>query len=64
MYGNGLEYIALLRLNTDIEFGIRNGMKTLLVLTGICHREDVETKNGTEPDYFCESVADLLPHQE
>lgn len=50
------------RLNTDIEFGIKHGMKTLLVLTGVCKKGDLEKQgaSGTRPDFFTDSVAGLL----
>ncbi|XP_064398613.1 glycerol-3-phosphate phosphatase-like [Halichondria panicea] len=52
------------RLNTDMELGIRNGMKTLLVFSGISQRKDLEDQSETKPDFFSESVAGLLACKE
>ncbi len=60
MYTLAIHGISFHRLSTDIEFGIRNGMKTLLVLTGLCQRNNLEDQNGTKPQFFCESVAGFL----
>ena len=50
------------RLNTDIEFGLRHGMKTLLVLTGCAKRGDVDGSSNpeTKPNFFTESIAGML----
>lgn len=49
------------RLNTDIEFGKRGGLATLLVLTGITHESEVvgPEASSTVPDYFTNSIGDL-----
>ncbi|EPS96373.1 hypothetical protein FOMPIDRAFT_1038163 [Fomitopsis schrenkii] len=49
------------RLNTDIEFGNRGGLATLLVLTGITHESEVVGPNAstTIPTYFTNSIGDL-----
>ncbi|PCH37456.1 p-nitrophenyl phosphatase [Wolfiporia cocos MD-104 SS10] len=49
------------RLNTDIEFGKRGSLATLLVLTGITHESEVVGPNAsaTVPDYFTDSLGDL-----
>ncbi len=48
------------RLNTDIEFGKAGGVSTLLVLTGISKREEIEGPNAkTVPDYLIDSLGDL-----
>ncbi|XP_029046011.1 glycerol-3-phosphate phosphatase-like [Osmia bicornis bicornis] len=60
------------RHNTDILLGRRCGFKTLLVLTGITSLEDVNRWKQSEcseekdfiPDYYIESIGDLLPHLE
>lgn len=49
------------RLNTDIEFGKRGGLATLLVLTGITQESEVvgPEASSTVPDYFTNSIGDL-----
>ncbi|XP_054710774.1 glycerol-3-phosphate phosphatase-like [Uloborus diversus] len=55
------------RLNTDIMFGTKHGIKTLLVLTGINSLEDVhEYEKGSQetdqlliPDYYLTCLGDL-----
>ncbi|WP_136715129.1 HAD-IIA family hydrolase [Halorientalis salina] len=46
------------RLDTDIALGERAGMTTVLVLTGITDRSDVEESEFT-PDHVMESLADV-----
>lgn len=46
------------RLDTDIAMGERAGMTTVLVLTGVTTRDDVEAAD-VSPDYVCESLADV-----
>jgi len=49
------------RLDTDIEFGVRAGMDTLLVETGISKRADVmSADNRTYPTYIVSDVNQLL----
>lgn len=53
--------LTLYRLNTDALFGKTNGMKTLVVLTGICTEEEVlKAPADRKPDYYTASVAELL----
>ncbi|XP_061765033.1 glycerol-3-phosphate phosphatase [Nerophis ophidion] len=57
------------RLDTDIMLGSNCGLKTLLTLTGVSTVAEVEAiqksgcaeKQGMVPDYYVESIADLLP---
>ncbi|KPP72278.1 hypothetical protein Z043_108726 [Scleropages formosus] len=57
------------RLDTDILLGSNCGLKTLLTLTGVSTVADAEAHQrsgcdvrlGMVPDYFVESVAELLP---
>lgn len=52
------------RLATDILFGKRGGVSTLLVLTGSTKLEDLESLPvGEEPDYVTGSVGDILSCQ-
>lgn len=46
------------RLDTDVALGERAGMTTVLVLTGITERADVEESDFT-PDYVVDSLADV-----
>jgi len=47
------------RLDTDILAGIRCGMRTVLVLTGVETRESLE-RSGIEPDCVVGSITELL----
>lgn len=57
------------RLDTDILLGSNCGLKTLLTLTGVsslseaqAHRDSGSVeRQGMVPDYYVESIADLLP---
>lgn len=57
------------RLDTDIKLGSNCGLKTLLTLTGVSTVADAEAhqrsgcveRQGMVPDYYVESIADLLP---
>ncbi|CAI5659415.1 glycerol-3-phosphate phosphatase [Oreochromis niloticus] len=57
------------RLDTDILLGSNCGLKTLLTLTGVSTVADAEAhqksgcpeRQGMVPDYYVESIADLLP---
>jgi 4-nitrophenyl phosphatase len=46
------------RLDTDVEFGRRAGMTTVLVTTGITDRQRVE-RSAVDPDYVIDSLAEL-----
>ncbi len=47
------------RMQTDIYAGVTSGMETILVLTGVTKREDVETLPYV-PTHIVGSIADLL----
>jgi 5'-nucleotidase len=47
------------RMDTDIVSGIEAGLETVLVLTGVTSREDVE-RFPYRPSRVVESVADLV----
>ncbi|KAF7204703.1 glycerol-3-phosphate phosphatase [Nothobranchius furzeri] len=57
------------RLDTDILLGSNCGLKTLLTLTGVSTVAEAEAhwesgcseRKGMVPDYYVESIADLLP---
>ncbi len=49
------------RMDTDIIAGMEAGLHTLLVLTGITQREDIDAY-PFRPDQVLDSVADLIPH--
>lgn len=50
------------RLDTDILFGLRGGLQTLLVLTGITTRDELQADaNMIMPHYVADSIAGLLP---
>jgi NagD protein len=46
------------RMDTDIIGGTESGLETILVLTGVTHREEVE-RYPYRPTYIVESVADI-----
>lgn len=49
------------RLDTDILFGKRGGVSTMLVLTGLNQLHDlVGLDDSAEPDYVAPSVGSLL----
>jgi ribonucleotide monophosphatase NagD (HAD superfamily) len=47
------------RLNTDIKFAKAIGAKGTLVLTGVTRREEARMYAELEPDFICDSVADI-----
>lgn len=57
------------RLDTDILLGVTCGLKTILTLTGVSTLGDVkshqesgcEEKRNMVPDFYVDSIADLLP---
>jgi len=49
------------RLDTDIEFGNKGGLKTLLVLTGVTtFGLLMDSKTTIHPHYYTDSIADIL----
>ncbi|HET8846326.1 MAG TPA: TIGR01457 family HAD-type hydrolase [Ktedonobacteraceae bacterium] len=46
------------RMDTDIIGGVESGMRTILVLTGVTRREQVE-RFPYRPTWICESIADV-----
>ena len=47
------------RLNTDVLFGKKFGMKTLAVLTGITNQQILDSASAElTPDYYANSIAD------
>ena len=53
--------LMLCRLGTDILFGRQNGLKTLLVMTGVTQQAGLERASQEQtPDYYCQSIADIL----
>jgi glycerol 3-phosphatase-2 len=57
--GGGRPLVVGDRLDTDIEGGARLGWDTMLVLTGVSRREDVE-RTGIRPTLIAEDVSALL----
>ncbi|CAD7923783.1 unnamed protein product [Amoebophrya sp. A120] len=50
------------RLDTDILFGSSNGMKTVLVLSGVTTEEEAKaTTDEMRPDFYMDGVADFFP---
>jgi Predicted sugar phosphatases of the HAD superfamily len=47
------------QLETDIRMGNENGYDTVLVLTGISKREDIE-RLGVRPTYVVDTLKELL----
>ncbi|OJX38193.1 MAG: HAD family hydrolase [Chloroflexi bacterium 44-23] len=48
------------RMDTDIAAGVQSGMETILVLSGITRREDIDNYPYV-PTYIFDSVADIVP---
>ena len=46
------------RLSTDIAFGKHGNVSTLLVLSGVSNRQDIELE-GIKPDYIAPSIGHL-----
>lgn len=48
------------RLDTDVAFGVNNGLSSILVLSGVTSEEKLQSpENKIRPDYFIDSIADL-----
>uniref|UniRef100_A0A7S2E285 Phosphoglycolate phosphatase n=1 Tax=Helicotheca tamesis TaxID=374047 RepID=A0A7S2E285_9STRA len=53
------------RLDTDILFGTDNGLKTLLVLSGVTSEEKLLSQENTiTPDFYADSINDFFPEEE
>lgn len=49
------------RLDTDILFGLQNGLSTILTLSGVTSESTLfATDNHTIPDYYVQSIADIM----
>lgn len=48
------------KIDTDILFGLRGGLKTLLVLSGVTTRAELDRSVDIRPHYVLSSVADML----
>jgi len=48
------------RLDTDILFGLDNGLSTILTLSGVTTAEKL-SKTTIKPDYFVDSIAQFFP---
>lgn len=48
------------RMDTDIVAGIESGLETILVLSGVTHREDI-IQYPYRPDFIFNSIADIEP---
>ena len=48
------------RMDTDVIAGVESGMETVLVLSGVTRREDVE-RYPYQPNHAVPSVADIEP---
>lgn len=49
------------RLDTDILFGLRNGMRTCLTLSGVTSKDVLcDENNTTKPEFFVNSIYDFL----
>lgn len=49
------------RLDTDIPFGIKGGLKTLLVLSGVSNEQDLDhVTNENCPLYYMDALGDLI----
>jgi NagD protein len=49
-------------MDTDILSGISSGLETILVLSGVTSKEDIE-KYSYGPNYVFNSVADIIPSE-
>jgi ribonucleotide monophosphatase NagD (HAD superfamily) len=50
------------RIETDVVAGKRAGLKTILVLTGVSSKRDVERVKGTKlaPDFVIQSLREMV----
>ncbi|PYZ92613.1 HAD family hydrolase [Salipaludibacillus keqinensis] len=52
-------YVVGDRLDTDILLAQQNGMKSVLVLTGVTSLEDLKNHSGAQPNYVLKSLPEL-----
>lgn len=51
------------RLDTDVLFGTDNGLKSVLVLSGVTSEEKLLSQENTiTPDYYADSIVDFFSH--
>jgi 4-nitrophenyl phosphatase len=49
------------RLNTDVKFAKNVGIRSILMLTGVSHREEVQfCEKGNQPDFVCANLAEAF----
>lgn len=66
-YGISRDEICMVgdRLDTDVLFGKDNGLSSVLTLSGVTTEEKLlSPENKIKPDYYVDSIADLLPRPE
>jgi 4-nitrophenyl phosphatase/phosphoglycolate phosphatase len=52
------------RLDTDVLFGSDNGLKSILVLSGVTTEEKLlSDSNPITPDYYCDSIVDFFVNE-
>ena len=50
------------RLDTDVRFGIENGLRSCLVLSGVTSEAALlSDENAIAPDCYADTIADLAP---
>merc|ERR1711884_782346 len=49
------------RLNTDIRFGVENGLQSCLVMSGVTKPEQLSDPSITFPDVYADDINDFFP---